>query len=172
MSPPSVLMPHGPMKLVTGSLVVCLPPSPNSNVRSRATGRLDRSGLGIRTGGTWLRSGVAGSRTMRNSRKRPTHGSGDWPLSAWLSVRSAATFLPSWCSARFTNQRAVDVVHPGDALVHVLRGEAEHVVVEPVGAHRLVPVARDLGDAAVVIWATAPRIGRVGVDGAEAGDHP
>src|SRR6185295_11027803 len=42
--------------------------------------------------------------------------------------------------------------------------EAEHVVVEPVGAHGLVPVARDLRDAAVVGGATGPDIGASGVD--------
>ena len=45
-------------------------------------------------------------------------------------------------------ERAVDVEHPGIALVHVLRGEAEHVVVEPVRAHGFFPIARNLGDAA------------------------
>src|SRR6185369_3652039 len=41
-------------------------------------------------------------------------------------------------------EATVDVEHPGDSLVHVLRREAEHVIVEPVGAHGLVPVTGDL----------------------------
>src|SRR2546430_3533547 len=61
-------------------------------------------------------------------------------------------------------ERAVDVEHPGHALVHVLGGEAEHVIVEPVRAHGLVPVARDFVDAAVGSGAAGPTIGRGGVD--------
>ena len=41
-------------------------------------------------------------------------------------------------------ERAVVVHHHGVALVDVLGREIEHVVVEPVGAHRLAPVAADL----------------------------
>src|SRR5262249_28921927 len=50
--------------------------------------------------------------------------------------------------------------------------EAEHVIVEPVGAHGLVPVARHLVDATVVRGTTGPRIRRSGVDRPPAGqDH-
>src|SRR6185295_12287800 len=50
-------------------------------------------------------------------------------------------------------QATVDVEHPSDSLVHVLRGEAEHVIVEPVSAHGLVPVARNFIKATRVRWA-------------------
>src|SRR5690349_10677454 len=65
-----------------GSLVSCDAPLPNRNVRWRAIGIFDRSGFGIIVAGTWLWSGCAGSRTMRNSRNLPTHGSGELPESA------------------------------------------------------------------------------------------
>ncbi|MNZ59250.1 hypothetical protein D3C78_772810 [compost metagenome] len=51
---------------------------------------------------------------------------------------------------------AVVVHHRRIALVDVLRGEIEHVVVEPVGAHGFAPVATDL-DAAVVAGLEARR---------------
>src|SRR3954470_1759705 len=66
-------------------------------------------------------------------------------------------------------QGAVQVEHSCIALVHVLRGEAEHVIVEPVRRHGLLPVAGELGDAAAPVGAAAARIGRVGVHAAEAG---
>src|SRR5439155_20257646 len=64
-----------------------------------------------------------------------------------------------------TIEGAVDVEHPGHALVDVLGGEAEHVIVEPVAAHGLVPVAGDLDDATVVGGAAGPGIGSGGIDG-------
>ena len=66
---------------------------------------------------------------------------------------------------------AVQVHRRGQTLVHALGGEAEHVVVEPVAAHCLVPVARNLDDAAVVIRAAGVGIGRRRVDRAESGQH-
>ncbi|MNF87084.1 hypothetical protein D3C81_1857820 [compost metagenome] len=104
MSPPLVLMPQGPKKLETGSLVVCLAPRPNSKVRCAATGIFDRSGFGQSTAGTWLLSGLAGSRAMRNSRKRPTQGSSDLPARASRSERSSLGLRPFSCSVRFTIQ--------------------------------------------------------------------
>ena len=65
-------------------------------------------------------------------------------------------------------EAAVEIEHPGVALVHVLRGEAEHVIVEPVRAHRFAPVARDLDEAAAVVGARRPAIGRGRVDRAHA----
>ncbi|MCZ7626763.1 MAG: hypothetical protein M5R38_14160 [Candidatus Methylomirabilis sp.] len=62
-------------------------------------------------------------------------------------------------------QGAVQIRHAGVALVDVLGREAEHVVVEPVGAHGLVPVARVRHDAAVVIRGAAAGIGGVRIDG-------
>ena len=53
-------------------------------------------------------------------------------------------------------QAAVDVEHGGVALVHVLRGEAEHVIVEPVRAHGLTPVARDIDEAAAAVGRAGP----------------
>src|SRR5689334_15039725 len=87
LSPPFVPMPHGPRNEVTGSLVVWSALSPKTNVRVLATGMADRSGFGTSTAGTWLMSGWAGSRTMRNSRNFPTHGSLELPESAWDSDR-------------------------------------------------------------------------------------
>src|SRR5256886_10710022 len=101
-------MPHGPRNEVTGSFVVWLAPSPNLNVRVRATGIADRSGFGIMTAGTWLTSGWAGSRTMRNSRNFPTQGSLELPLSAADSDRVDDGGLPSSCASRFT----IDTVCP------------------------------------------------------------
>src|SRR3954465_10119145 len=98
----SVLTPHGPKKALTGPLVFWLPPAPNSNTRSRTTGIFERSGFGIIVLGTLLRSGVAGLRTTRNSRNRPTHGSSDVPESASARDRSFAGFFPSECSHRLT----------------------------------------------------------------------
>ena len=102
--PSSVAMPQGPKNVVTGSLVVWPAPRLNSNTRCRATGMFVRTGFGMRVASTRLWSPVAGSRTIRNSRNLPTHGSSDVPDSASASVRSLATRLPSWCSARFTIQ--------------------------------------------------------------------
>src|SRR6267143_2346763 len=68
-------------------------------------------------------------------------------------------------------QGAVDVEHPSHALVHVLRGEAEHVVVEPVRAHRLVPVARDAVGTAGVVRGRCFRVRGRRVDAAEAGEN-
>src|SRR5258707_3062179 len=75
-------MPQGPRNEVTGSLVVCLAPSPNTNVRVRATGMADRSGFGIMTAGTWLLSGWAGSRTRGNSKNLATQRSVEVAISA------------------------------------------------------------------------------------------
>ena len=105
MSPPSVLMPHGPTNAVIGSLLVCLAPSPELEDPRRAppgSSTDPGSGSGRRAPGS--RRAAAGLRTMRNSRNRPTQGSGDLPDSASASVRSFAGLLPSWCSARFTIQ--------------------------------------------------------------------
>src|ERR1041384_5729630 len=77
---------------------------PNSKVRERVTGMLERSGFGISVSGTWLTSGFAGSRTIRNSRNFPTHGSADLPPSASERVRSLEGLVPLWCSQRFTIQ--------------------------------------------------------------------
>jgi hypothetical protein len=68
-----------------------------------------------------------------------------------------------------TVQGAVDVHHPGVALVHVLRGEAEHVVVEPMGAHGLVPVARNIEKAAGIGRPRGAWIRGAGVDGVAPG---
>ncbi|MNV40266.1 hypothetical protein D3C71_1318670 [compost metagenome] len=62
-----------------------------------------------------------------------------------------------------TVEGAVVVHHHRVALVDVLRGEIEHVVVEPVGAHGFAPVATDL-DAAVVAGLEA-RVGIVDEQG-------
>jgi hypothetical protein len=89
MSPPSVLMPHGPKNDDTGSKVFCS----GAACRTRSALARDRDlrqvGFGIITAGTWLTSGVAGLRTMRNSRNRPTQGSAELPESASASVRSS-----------------------------------------------------------------------------------
>src|ERR1043166_2786365 len=77
---------------------------PNSKVRSRVTGILERSGFGISVSGTWLTSGLDGLRTIRNSRNFPTQGSADLPPSASESVRSLEGLVPLWCSQRFTIQ--------------------------------------------------------------------
>src|SRR5207248_9553725 len=69
-------------------------------------------------------------------------------------------------------ERTVDVVHPSVALVHILVGEGEHVIVEPVRAHGLVPVAGHFGDAATVVGSAGAIIGSAGVDGGETGQHP
>ena len=124
--------PRADRTTVTGSLVVWLAPRAELERARRAppgcsTGR----GSGSCAAGTWLTSGVAGLRTMRNSRNLPTQGSDELPESASASVRSSAGLLPSWCSARFTIQtlspdavaREVDddVVALGDALLVELR---------------------------------------------------
>jgi len=66
-------------------------------------------------------------------------------------------------------QGAVDVEHRGVALVDVLLREAEHVVVEPVGAHGLVPVPRAFVDTSAVGGAAAAGIRGVRVDAVVAG---
>src|SRR6185437_13641959 len=48
-------------------------------------------------------------------------------------------------------ESTVNVEHPSHALVYVLRSETEHVVVEPVGGHGFMPVARDLVDPASIV---------------------
>ena len=68
-------------------------------------------------------------------------------------------------------QAAVDVEHRGVALVDVLRGEAEHVVVEPMRAHRLVPVPRHVHESARVRGGARHRIGRAGIHGGVPREH-
>src|SRR5712671_6272838 len=99
----SVLTPQGPTKAVL-PVVVCDPPLPHSKVRVRATGRALKSGFGIIVAGTWLTSGLAGVRTMRNSRNLPTTGSLELPASASLIDRSLSGFFPFVCCVRFTHQ--------------------------------------------------------------------
>src|SRR2546426_1731397 len=100
---------QGPRNDVTGSLVVWVAPSPNRNVRVRATGMADRSGFGIRVAGTWLGSvPPVGPRTIRNSRNLPTHGSLELPDSAADSERVCDGIVPSSCASRFT----IDTVCP------------------------------------------------------------
>src|SRR5207245_5108868 len=53
------------------------------------------------------------------------------------------------------------------SIVNVLGGAAEHLAGEPVAAHRLVPVARDLDDAAGVSRAAGVGISRCRVYPAE-----
>ena len=65
-------------------------------------------------------------------------------------------FTPSLISFIATIERAVDVEHGSVALVHVLRSEAEHVIVEPVRAHGFMPVAGDLVDAAAAVGSAGP----------------
>ena len=59
---------------------------------------------------------------------------------------------------------AVDVEHGGVAFVHVLRSEAEHVIVEPVGGHGFMPVTRDFVQSAVVSRAAGQRIGGISIE--------
>ena len=67
---------------------------------------------------------------------------------------------------------AVDVGHGGVALVNVLRGEAEHVIVEPVSAHGLPPIAGQFVDATASIGTAGPRIGGPSIDGRKTRQHP
>src|SRR6185437_12826661 len=60
----------------------------------------------------------------------------------------------------------------GVALVDVLVRESEHVIVEPVRAHGLVPVAGDLIDAAAVAGSARACIGGSGIDGGKPRQHP
>jgi len=78
-TPHCPLNPPAPVVKAAGSLAGrgCEAPLPKVKVRCLATGMLERSGFGISTLGTWLTSGVAGFRTMRNSRNFPTQGSVD-----------------------------------------------------------------------------------------------
>src|SRR4051812_46867042 len=99
---PFVEMPHGPVNEVSGLVDVWFAPRLNSNVRSAATGSDERSGFGMSCAGTTLVSGYAHTVPTRNSRNRPTHGSGDAPEIACDTVRSFAGSLPSWCSQQFT----------------------------------------------------------------------
>src|SRR5262249_29227743 len=55
--------------------------------------------------------------------------------------------------------------------VDVLRREAEHVIVEPMTAHRLAPVAGDLRDAAAAIGTPGAAIGGVPIDGVAPREH-
>ena len=50
-----------------------------------------------------------------------------------------------------------------------MRGIAEHVIVEPVAAHGLVPVARNLGVSAAIIGTAGHGIGGIGIDGVVSG---
>ena len=105
-------MPHGPLNDVSGSNVVFLPPRPNSNTRSRATGMFDRSGFGMSTAGTRLRSGAESGRLIAELEE---------PADARIVaiVRKApppATGrrfgpLPSSCSHRLTSQTFALVVY-------------------------------------------------------------
>ena len=64
------------------------------------------------------------------------------------------------------------VVHRREvALVDVLTGEIEHVVVEPVGAHRLAPVTAQIDDAAIAVRCAAARVAGAGVDRVVASVH-
>ena len=64
------------------------------------------------------------------------------------------------------------VVHHADiALVDVLGGEEEAVVVGPHGALQLAPVARHLDDAGAVVGPGRPAVGAVGVDLVAAGER-
>ena len=60
--------------------------------------------------------------------------------------------------------RAVDIHHRRHALVDILGGVVLHVVVEPLAAHRLAPVAPDLDDTAFAVWITGANVGGVRVD--------
>jgi hypothetical protein len=68
-------------------------------------------------------------------------------------------------------QPAIDVEHPRDALIDILRGETEHVIVEPMRAHGLVPVAGDLVQAAIIRGAGCHGIAGVGVDRFQSRQH-
>ena len=68
-------------------------------------------------------------------------------------------------------EAAVDVEHRGVALVHVLRREAEHVIVEPVRAHRLVPVARHFDEAAAAVGRARHDVVGLRVDAVVPGEH-
>ena len=68
-------------------------------------------------------------------------------------------------------QRTVEVEHRGVALIHVLGGELEHVVVEPMRTHSFAPVARNLGDAAASVRCPSPDVRRGGVDRRETCQH-
>src|SRR6266496_5333540 len=70
-----------------------------------------------------------------------------------------------------TIQTAVDVERALYAFVHILGGKAEHVVVKPVVAHGLVPVAGHLGETPTVVGAGGPGVRGIGVDAAEASQH-
>src|SRR6185437_7480909 len=59
---------------------------------------------------------------------------------------------------------AVNVEHGSIALVHVLRSEREHVIVEPVRGHGFMPVARDLVTSTCVVRGGSFGIGGGGVD--------
>src|SRR5262249_58169863 len=67
-------------------------------------------------------------------------------------------------------QGAIDVKHPEVALAHVLRGEAEHMVVEPVTTHGFAPVSGDFRDAAAAVGTSGPEVGGVRVDGVTPGE--
>ena len=66
--------------------------------------------------------------------------------------------------------RAVVVHHRGHALEDVVRGEVEHVIVEPVAAGHLAPVTAHVHDPAVVGGVAGARVRSVGVDGVVPGD--
>ena len=63
-----------------------------------------------------------------------------------------------------TIQGAVEVEHGSVAFVHVLRSEAEHVIMEPVRGHGFMPVAGDPIDSTAVIRAAGFRIRGIHVD--------
>src|SRR4029077_2358471 len=48
-------------------------------------------------------------------------------------------------------QSTVDIEHSGNAFVDVLRREAEHMIVKPVGAHGFMPIARNFPDAPATV---------------------
>ncbi len=87
-------------------------------------------------------------------------------------------------------ETAVVVHHRGVALVNILGSVIEHVIVEPVRAHDLAPVAGNIDvtlgwtgklalltlhayhhDLALLTGSRRPRVGRIGVDGVMTGEH-
>src|SRR6185369_17984320 len=65
----------------------------------------------------------------------------------------------------------INIEHSSHALVHVLSSEAEHVIMEPVSAHRLVPVTGDLVKTAGIRRTGGARVSRCCIDRVATGEH-
>ena len=69
------------------------------------------------------------------------------------------------------DQAAIDVEHGGITLVHVLGGETEHVIMKPMSAHGLMPIAWALCSARRLGWAAGHDVSSVRVKAEMSAQH-